>query len=115
MEGLLRGFLPEDWTGRLDFSTLEKVGNSFVSDDLRERHGDLIWRLRFNGEEGGWFYLYLLLEFQSTSDPFMAVRLLTYAQGVEAFRVTDRLSASDRATLMGGTLARIYNWAPTKV
>ena len=77
VEGLLRGFLPEDWTGRLDFSTLEKVGNSFVSDDLRERHGDLIWRLRF-GEEGGWFYLYLLLEFQSTSDPFMAVRLLTY-------------------------------------
>ena len=78
VEGLLRGFLPEDWTARLDFSTLEKVGNSFVSDDLRERHGDLIWRLRFNGEEGGWFYLYLLLEFQSTSDPFMAVRLLTY-------------------------------------
>jgi Putative transposase, YhgA-like len=29
-------------------------------------------------ETGGWVYLYLLLEFQSTSDPFMAVRLLTY-------------------------------------
>ena len=41
-----------------------------------------------------------------------AVGLLTYEQGVEAFRVTDRLSASDRATLMGGTLTRIYNWAP---
>ncbi|MGE3269712.1 MAG: amidohydrolase [Chloroflexota bacterium] len=43
-----------------------------------------------------------------------AVRLLTYEQGVEAFRVTDRLSDSDRETLMGGTLARIYNWTPTK-
>src|SRR5574341_479852 len=43
-----------------------------------------------------------------------AVALLTYEQGVEAFRVTDRLSDSDRATLMGGTLTRIYNWAPTK-
>ena len=41
-----------------------------------------------------------------------AVRLLTYEQGVEAFRVTDRLSDSDRATLMGGTLARIYGWTP---
>jgi L-fuconolactonase len=41
-----------------------------------------------------------------------AVGLLTYAQGVEAFRVTDRLSASDRAALMGGTLTRIYKWAP---
>ncbi len=41
-----------------------------------------------------------------------AVALLTYAQGVEAFRVTDRLSDSDRARLMGGTLTRIYHWAP---
>jgi L-fuconolactonase len=40
-----------------------------------------------------------------------AVALLSYEQGVEAFRVTDRLSASDRATLMGDTLARIYNWS----
>lgn len=42
-----------------------------------------------------------------------AVALLTYEQGVEAFRVTDRLSDSERATLMGGTLARIYNWTPS--
>lgn len=40
-----------------------------------------------------------------------AVALLTYAQGVEAFRVADRLSDSDRAALMGGTLARVYGWA----
>jgi len=40
-----------------------------------------------------------------------AVGLLTYKQGVDAFRVTDRLSASDRATLMGDTLARVYNWS----
>jgi L-fuconolactonase len=40
-----------------------------------------------------------------------AVGLLTYEQGVEAFRVTDRLSDSDRAALMGETLRRIYNWS----
>src|SRR6202030_1817337 len=39
-----------------------------------------------------------------------AVGMLTYKQGVEAFRVTDRLSSAERAALMGGTLARIYNW-----
>jgi len=39
-----------------------------------------------------------------------AVALLTYKQGVDSFRVTDRLSDSDRATLMGDTLARVYNW-----
>ena len=43
-----------------------------------------------------------------------AVKLLTYKQGVEAFRVTDRLSDSDKATLMGGTLSGIYNWSPSK-
>ena len=43
-----------------------------------------------------------------------AVKLLTYKQGVEAFRVTDRLSDSDRATLMGETLSRVYNWSPSK-
>ena len=43
-----------------------------------------------------------------------AVSLLTYEQGVEAFRVADRLSDGDRATLMGGTAARVYNWAPAK-
>jgi L-fuconolactonase len=43
-----------------------------------------------------------------------AVALLTYEQGVEAFRVADRLSDSDRATLMGGTLTRVYSWAPAK-
>jgi len=43
-----------------------------------------------------------------------AVGLLTYKEGVDSFRVTDRLSDSDRATLMGGTLQKVYNWSPKK-
>ena len=43
-----------------------------------------------------------------------AVGLLTYEQGVEAFRVTDQLSDAERSALMGGTLAKIYNWSPVK-
>src|SRR5271163_4447933 len=39
-----------------------------------------------------------------------AVGVLTYKEGVEAFRVTDRLSISDRAALMGDTLRSVYNW-----
>lgn len=41
-----------------------------------------------------------------------AVELLTYQQGVEAFRVSARLSDSERAALMGGSLARVYGWTP---
>jgi predicted TIM-barrel fold metal-dependent hydrolase len=39
-----------------------------------------------------------------------AVGMLTYRQGVDAFRVTERLSQSEREALMGETLRRIYNW-----
>jgi predicted TIM-barrel fold metal-dependent hydrolase len=41
-----------------------------------------------------------------------AIKVLTYKEGVEAFRVTDRLCDHDKETLMGGTLARIYKWSP---
>ncbi len=43
-----------------------------------------------------------------------AVALLTFKDGVEAFRVTDRLTDGDRAILMGGALSRIYGWSPTR-
>ena len=43
-----------------------------------------------------------------------AVKFLTYAQGVDAFRATSRISPGDKAKLMGGTLARIYGWSPRR-
>jgi predicted TIM-barrel fold metal-dependent hydrolase len=43
-----------------------------------------------------------------------AVDLLTYEQGVEAFRVTDQLSEAERSALMGGTLTKIYHWSPAR-
>ena len=41
-----------------------------------------------------------------------ATCLLTYRQAVNAFRVTEHLSDSDRVTLMGGSVAEIYRWSP---
>ena len=43
-----------------------------------------------------------------------AIKLLTYKEGVDAFRASDWLSASDRETLMGGTLSKVYGWTPGK-
>lgn len=76
VEDLLRGFIREDWVKHLDFSTLEKVSGGYVSDDLRHRESDVVWRVRWRKKR--WLYIYLLLEFQSTVDPFMAVRVMTY-------------------------------------
>lgn len=41
-----------------------------------------------------------------------ATAFLTYRQGVDAFRLTDRLTDAERTALMGGTLSKIYGWAP---
>lgn len=39
-----------------------------------------------------------------------ATALLTYKEAVDAFRIAGRLSDTDRAKLMGGTLERVYRW-----
>jgi len=73
---LLRDFVKEDFIEALDFDTLERYPDSQINRDGHERREDLIWRLRLN--QGGWCYIYILLEFQSTPDPWMAVRILEY-------------------------------------
>ena len=42
VEDLLRGFVKEEWVEKLDFSTLERVNGSCVSDDLRQRADDIV-------------------------------------------------------------------------
>jgi predicted TIM-barrel fold metal-dependent hydrolase len=44
-----------------------------------------------------------------------ATELLSYEQGVRPFRETNRLSDSDKAKLMGGTLEAVYRWSPSNV
>ena len=43
-----------------------------------------------------------------------AFAVVNYEQAVEPFRLTDRLSASERAMLMGGACAKAYGWSPKK-
>jgi len=43
-----------------------------------------------------------------------AFAVVNYEQAVEPFRKTDRLSASERAMLMGGACAKAYGWSPKK-
>ena len=67
---LMRGFVHEDWVAQLDYTTLEKVSGSYIADDLRDRADDIIWRVKRHDD---WLYLYLLIEFQSRVDHFMAL------------------------------------------
>jgi Putative transposase, YhgA-like len=77
VEDIIIHFAPGPWLAEIDFSTLEPFKSSFVSDfDQPEgRHSDLIWRVRY---KDSWLYVYLLFEFQSTINKFMALRMLVY-------------------------------------
>ena len=72
---LVLGFIPDAWLHSLDYSTLEKMPGSYVTDDLRHRADDVVWRVKVGQE---WVYLYILIEFQSKVDPWMAVRIMSY-------------------------------------
>jgi len=72
---LLEGFVRQSWLAQLDYRSLEKVNSSYVTEDLRDRADDIVWRVRWADE---WIYIYLLIEFQSTVERYMAVRILTY-------------------------------------
>ena len=75
MTDLIKGFVPEAWIQDLDFSSLQKFNVAHVTDDLRSRENDCIWRLNFRQKP---FFIICLTEFQSKVQHFMAVRILTY-------------------------------------
>jgi predicted transposase/invertase (TIGR01784 family) len=90
---LLLGFVHEPWVAELDFTTLEIVSGSYISDDLRSREDDVIWRVKYRQS---WVYVYLLIEFQSTIDRYMAVRLMTYMGLLYQDLIKSKQFTSDR-------------------
>ena len=72
---LIMGFIPDEWLQSLDYSTLEKVPGSYISDDFKQREDDIVWKVKVGGD---WVYLYLLMEFQSSVDKYMALRMMVY-------------------------------------
>ena len=105
VEDLLRGFAASGWSDSLDFSTLEKLPSELVSDDLRRRSGDGVWRVRFRDE---WLYVLVLLEFQSTVDPHMALRILVYT-GLLYQDLVRRRSTGDDSRLPPVLPVVLYN------
>lgn len=64
----------------MDFDTLERVSDGYISDNLRARADDIVWRVRCGGRQ-----VYVLIEFQSRVDSSMAVRVLAQAMLSERF------------------------------
>lgn len=60
----------------MDWSRAEALPANFITKNLRQRHSDCIWRIPRHG--GGDVHLLLLLEFQSSNDTHMALRITIY-------------------------------------
>ena len=72
---LLIGYMPGEWLKDADFNSLSRVNGSYVSEKEHQRHDDMVWRLKVGQQ---WVWVYLLLEFQSEPDPWMALRMMVY-------------------------------------
>jgi len=72
---LLTGFVSAEWTASLDVGAFERINASYASENGKTRHEDIVWRAKIGGD---WVYVYLLLEFQARSDPWMALRMQVY-------------------------------------
>ena len=80
VEDLLRSLFPPEMLRAVDWPSLGRLPASYVGDDFKQRHGDAVWRVRLRREGGReeWLYVLVLLEFQSTTDEIMALRVLQY-------------------------------------
>ena len=72
----IRAFVDEPLARQLRLDTLERLSGEHVTEDGALGFSDSIWRMRRVG--GRWCYVILLLEFQSSPDRMMAIRLLAY-------------------------------------
>lgn len=72
---MLETFINEAWVKDLDFEQSEKVDKSFISEHYKETESDILYQVPFQKKEA---YVYILIEFQSTVNWFMALRVLHY-------------------------------------
>jgi hypothetical protein len=118
VEMLVREFVPQALAVGLDFSRLQRVNAKFHTGrrSSRRREGDVIWRLP---TRDGTDPLYLLFEFQSRIDWWMAVRAQVY-MGLLWQQVIDERKLETGARLPPLLTLVIYNglkpWnAPTRI
>ena len=75
---LLRAHLPDALGAALNWSSLRWLPITFIDNRLRDSESDLLYTIcRTSGGAPAW--LYVLLEHQSTPDPWLRLRLLRYS------------------------------------
>ncbi len=76
---LLTRFVDDPAVANIAPDDIQRIDKSFVSDAFLDRESDVIYRVAVAGRE---VYFYVLIEFQSTVDKSIPIRMLHYILGL---------------------------------
>ncbi|MDQ7734026.1 Rpn family recombination-promoting nuclease/putative transposase [Halomonas sp. SpR1] len=80
VQQLIEGFAPGEIAKLMDFSTLKSHSGNYITPLFEEKIEDVVWSVEVTWEGVTQrVFLYILLEFQSSVDRTMPIRLLHYA------------------------------------
>jgi hypothetical protein len=102
---LVRALVPPAVAEAIAWSSLAPDPGSFVDPALDDRHSDLLFTARLH--TGASALIYLLLEHQSTRDPAMPLRMLSYQ-----LRIWDRHRQRQPGTSLPPIIAVVISHAP---
>jgi len=105
---LLSGFIDEPWVDLIDLDSLERVNAKLHAHLLLRCDGDMIWRVRLRS--GGFAYIYVVIEFQSKPDRWMAVRMAAAVVLLYLHLIRESVSKQGRSEPLidGGTLPLVF-------
>lgn len=79
VQQLIEGFAPADMAALMDFSTLKNHSGNYITPLFEEKFEDVVWSVQITWQGiTQEIYLYILLEFQSSVDRTMPIRLMHY-------------------------------------
>jgi predicted transposase/invertase (TIGR01784 family) len=104
IEELLRSFVHEEFVNDLDFSVIKKINTKYVSPSEKSRQADEVFEIK--SKSGHSAYIYIFIEFQSTVDRFMALRMGRYMfesyQEMQSLKKSEYLNPSFPILLYNG-------------
>jgi predicted transposase/invertase (TIGR01784 family) len=79
VQQLMEGFAPSEMAELMDFRTLKNHSGNYITPLFEEKFEDVVWSVEVTWDGVSQrMFLYILLEFQSTVDHTMPIRLMHY-------------------------------------
>jgi predicted transposase/invertase (TIGR01784 family) len=91
LQEFAKAHFPPEALEKIDHNSLNLTNKSYVSDNMKEFHNDLVFSFSMQGEPG---YAYCILEHMSIPDYLMTLRLIKYLTNL----IEDHLDGKDEKT-----------------